>query len=212
MKICKKIGFVFIILITAACSNDAKETSNSSAVASAAHGQASNQKGSDEKQQVSIESCAACHGENGVSSNTDWPNLAGQQADYLYQQLILFKQGERENVLMGASLLANYSEEDLRFIADRYSNMEFASYVVEDAFELPGAHVRARCVSCHGMTGRTVTGLWPNIAGQQAGYLSSQLLAYKNGDRIHPTMQVIASELSEQQIKDVAEYYSKVNP
>jgi cytochrome c553 len=59
------------------------------------------------------------------------------------------------------------------------------------------------------MTGISVTGLWPNIAGQQAGYLKKQLLDYKSGLRVHTSMQVIAGELTEQQIIDVAEYYAE---
>ena len=52
-----------------------------------------------------VATCAACHGGDGNSINTDWPNLAGQSEKYLLAQLNYFKDGERENALMMACLL-----------------------------------------------------------------------------------------------------------
>ena len=59
------------------------------------------------------------------------------------------------------------------------------------------------------MNGITVSSIWANLAGQKEGYLKKQLLDYKYGRREHPIMQVIAGELSDQQIADVAKYYSQ---
>ena len=61
-----------------------------------------------------VASCGACHGADGISPNTDWPNLAGQQADYLYQQLLLFRDGKRKNELMAAALLEGLTDEQVR--------------------------------------------------------------------------------------------------
>jgi len=44
--------------------------------------------------------CAACHGENGISVATIYPNLAGQKADYLVAQLKAFRDGTRSNPIM----------------------------------------------------------------------------------------------------------------
>ena len=49
-----------------------------------------------------VSSCAACHGANGQSISSDWPNLAGQTQRYIKEQLKYFQQGDRENVLMMA--------------------------------------------------------------------------------------------------------------
>jgi cytochrome c553 len=48
----------------------------------------------------------------------------------------------------------------------------------------------------------------PMIAGQNAKYIASALTAYRKGDRKHPTMRAIAGSLSDQDIADVAAYYS----
>ena len=34
-----------------------------------------------------VADCAACHGQNGIGLSSDWPNLAGQNQKYLYDQL-----------------------------------------------------------------------------------------------------------------------------
>lgn len=64
------------------------------------------------------------------------------------------------------------------------------------------------CAACHGPDGNSVTPEWPNLAGQHAGYTVRQLLAYQNGERLDPGMQGFASMLSEQDMRDVAAYFS----
>ncbi|MDQ2942707.1 MAG: cytochrome c4 [Candidatus Dormibacteraeota bacterium] len=50
----------------------------------------------------------------------------------------------------------------------------------------------------------------PMIAGQNAKYIASALAAYRKGERKHPTMRAIAGSLSDQDIADVAAYYSQL--
>jgi len=50
----------------------------------------------------------------------------------------------------------------------------------------------------------------PMIAGQNAKYIASALVAYRKGERKHPTMRAIAGSLSDQDIADVAAYYSQL--
>lgn len=45
--------------------------------------------------------CLACHGQNGISPNPLWPNLAGQKEDYLVKQLKAFRSEERKDPVMG---------------------------------------------------------------------------------------------------------------
>ena len=49
-----------------------------------------------------VEACKACHGQEGISRNATFPNLAGQKADYLVNQLKAFKAGTRKNDFMAA--------------------------------------------------------------------------------------------------------------
>lgn len=153
-------------------------------------------------------SCVACHGENGISSNTDWPNLAGQQPGYLAKEMIAFRDGTRVNAAMPAELLRGVSDQQIQELAAYYSQLEKATPISKTDTSA-GLRVRAQCVSCHGMDGNTVSPMWANLAGQQEGYLIKQLMDYKTGQRQHPIMHVIANELTDQQIVDVAKYYNQ---
>ena len=67
------------------------------------------------------------------------------------------------------------------------------------------------CIGCHGIPGYKAS--FPNvysvpmIAGQSAQYIESALIAYRKGDRSHPTMRAIAGSLSDQDIADLAALY-----
>jgi cytochrome c553 len=50
--------------------------------------------------------CTACHGVNGNSANPEWPNLAGQNAAYIREQLEMFKAKKRNNPIMRPSSTA----------------------------------------------------------------------------------------------------------
>jgi len=154
------------------------------------------------------QSCVACHGKNGISSNTNWPNLAGQQRDYLIKEITAFRDQTRVNAAMPSVLLDGVTDQQIEQLADYYAGLEGPKPSTAEP-HAAGQRVRALCVSCHGMSGITVTSLWPNLAGQQAGYLEKQLLDYKAGRREHAIMQVIANELTDQQIADVAKFYSE---
>jgi cytochrome c553 len=70
------------------------------------------------------------------------------------------------------------------------------------------------CIGCHGIQGgyKTVypeVYLVPMIGGQSAKYIESALRAYKKGERNHPSMRGIARTLTDQDIADLAAYYSQ---
>jgi len=71
----------------------------------------------------------------------------------------------------------------------------------------------AMCEGCHGIAGyRTAypdVYPVPKLGGQSAAYLSNALHAYKAKQRSHPSMRGIAASLSDQDIADLAAYYSE---
>ncbi len=75
-----------------------------------------------------------------------------------------------------------------------------------------GKEKNAMCIGCHGIPGYKasfpVVYRVPLIGGQNAKYIESALHAYKKGERSHPTMRGIAGSLSDQDIADLAAYYS----
>lgn len=75
-----------------------------------------------------------------------------------------------------------------------------------------GEAKNAMCIGCHGIKGYQASFpevyKVPMISGQSAKYISSALNAYKKGERKHPSMRGIAETLSEQDMADLAAYYS----
>lgn len=71
----------------------------------------------------------------------------------------------------------------------------------------------ATCIACHGPGGkRTTSPLWPKLAGQNAPYLEKQIKAFRDGDRVEPTMQPMVANLSDDDIENIAAYYASQTP
>jgi len=64
--------------------------------------------------------CASCHGASGVSNNPMWPNLAGQQEQYLAKQIKAFRDGTRKDPMM-APMVAALSDDDIANLAAYFS-------------------------------------------------------------------------------------------
>jgi len=73
---------------------------------------------------------------------------------------------------------------------------------------------KAICSACHGINGQAAAGgnsvIIPNITAQHKDYLIARLKAYKAGKIQHDQMTIIAGMLSEQDIENVAEWYSRI--
>lgn len=66
----------------------------------------------------------------------------------------------------------------------------------------------ATCVACHGQDGNSPSDLYPKLAGQHATYLEKQLQEFKTGVRNDPIMLGMSMALSDQDMADLAAYYS----
>ena len=73
-----------------------------------------------------------------------------------------------------------------------------------------GEVLSAHCVSCHGPIGMTSNPTFPHLAGQNAAYLQLQLEKFQSGVRYDPLMTPIAESLSEQDVADLATYFSSL--
>ena len=76
-----------------------------------------------------------------------------------------------------------------------------------------GAKLNATCIGCHGIVGYQASFpevyKVPMISGQSAKYITAALTQYRAGDRKHPSMRGIAQNLSDQDMVDLAAYYSE---
>ena len=68
------------------------------------------------------EPCKACHGEAGVSASPEFPNLAGQHADYLAAALVHYKNGKRKNPIMQGQV-ANLTQRDILDLSAYYAGL-----------------------------------------------------------------------------------------
>lgn len=64
------------------------------------------------------------------------------------------------------------------------------------------------CMACHGPQGNSIVPTWPKLAGQHPEYIQKQLWDFKKGDRANAQMTPMAMPLTEQEIVDVAAYFS----
>ncbi len=72
-----------------------------------------------------------------------------------------------------------------------------------------GEQKAAVCAACHGPNGVSQIPVNPTLAGQHANYLEHALKQYQNGERSNAIMRGQAANLSKQDIKDLAAYYSR---
>ena len=171
-----------------------------------------------------VSSCAACHGSNGQSISSDWPNLAGQNQRYLSEQLKYFQQGERENVLMMAVIpyLKTLSDTQLLDIAAFYSSQKPTvgqAINDEELLVLGESLYRAgdlnrgipACTACHSVngSGNSKAG-FPKVSGQQKNYLISTLKEYRslqrNAGDYSLVMQSASQNLKDSDIEALANY------
>ena len=163
--------------------------------------------------------CAGCHGVDGKSpTNPAWPKLAGQNADYIIKQLSDFKSGARKNPTM-APMAAPLSEQDMADLATYYASQPVQVGAASEALAAKGqklyrggdmASSVPACASCHGPAGAgNPAAKFPLLSGQQAAYTSTQLNAFKSGERANDAgrmMRNIASKMGEDEIKAVSDY------
>jgi cytochrome c553 len=163
--------------------------------------------------------CVACHGQQGISTNAIWPNLAGQHRDYLLKQLLDLKQGTLRQAPTMNAILAKLNEKDMAELASYYAHLPRASGHTPEQFVKRGEalyrggdlskHITA-CIACHGPkgTGNEQAG-FPVLSGQQAEYTRMQLQQFKQGTRkndLNHIMQDISARMSPEDMEAVAHY------
>ena len=87
----------------------------------------------------------------------------------------------------------------------------FAALPVNAADSISGRTIAENvCQTCHGMDGIATTPVSANLSGQQEIYLKIQLERYRLGERQDPQMNIIAKVLSDDDIDNLAAYYSSI--
>ncbi len=169
--------------------------------------------------------CSMCHGVDGNSVNPTFPKLAGQQKEYLVDELKEFRAQNRSDPA-GTQYMWGIS----RHLTDNQIN-ELADYFAAqkrtpDANDHPslaelgqqifdkGSEVKQvpACASCHGADGHG-HGIFPYIAGQHADYIVKQLNIFKETEK-RPDGAMMKGEthdLTPEEMKAVAAYVSTMS-
>lgn len=98
-----------------------------------------------------------------------------------------------------------------RDLLDLYRLMDYVetSTAAYEADGGPWPQLTDACAGCHGDKGNSQHPGYPSLAGQPAAYLTAQLQRFANGQRVNPNMGPLAMTLSEAEIKQIADYYSR---
>ena len=173
--------------------------------------------------------CAACHGPNGNSTNPEWPNLAGQNAAYIREQLAMFKAKKRNNPVM-FPIVEPLSDQDFADLAAYFSTQTPSGLEADPSYWKAGetlyksgdvARGIPACTACHGPAGQgNAAAGYPALRAQHSVYTVKQLQDYLTQNRYRDAtdaskvnqtrnsvmMTTIAPRLSPEDIRNVASY------
>ena len=85
-----------------------------------------------------------------------------------------------------------------------------ASSVSAGDAEAGKAKAKTVCAACHGPDGISAIPNYPNLKGQKEAYLKKAMNDYKTGARKDPTMSAMATPLTDEDIANLAAYYSSL--
>lgn len=167
--------------------------------------------------------CVTCHGADGMGmAAAGFPRLAGLSAAYMEKQLNDLRDGSRIAPVM-TPIVNALTDEEMQSVSQYIAKMPTPSYPrVERSSEasslgerlaLRGAWDRniPECVSCHGPGGVGVGDAFPPLVGQSSTYLSSQLVAWREGTRKNDPndlMGHIARSMTDEEVTAVSDYFS----
>ena len=145
------------------------------------------------------EQCAACHGKNGASTESSVPIIGGYSSKYVVESLRAFKKkvracseatiqtGPKKGTKTDMCKIANeLSDADTEAVAKHVAGMKFvrAKQPFDAAKAKRGEPVyKLRCQKCHEDNGASPDEDNGILAGQWAGYLRDQIVAFRTGKR-----------------------------
>ncbi|EEA03525.1 cytochrome c, class I [Burkholderia sp. H160] len=169
--------------------------------------------------------CSNCHGVNGVSVSPTFPKLAGQQKEYLVDQLMDFRAHRRSDPNAKRYMwgFTHLSDAQIEQLATYFSSRPPSAGGPDDPLlvengraifvsGLPDKGVPA-CSACHGAHGEGA-GQFPRLAGQHADYIEKQLVVFQHAEQ-RPrgeAMSTICVKLTKQEMHAVAAFLEASAP
>jgi len=169
--------------------------------------------------QIAAQTCAACHGDKGLSQG-QFPSLAGQSPYAIYKQLHDFQSGARVNPQMSV-IAQTIPVTDLANVAAYYADAskEYAAVGKRELLGDPAIEKLANegdshrrlpaCLACHvNNSGGPIE--TPVITGQMQDYLVAQLNAFAAGQRkndVYGRMRDVSGKLTPEERAALARYF-----
>ena len=169
-------------------------------------------KGDAESGRLKVYTCSGCHGipnYKNVYPTYNVPRIGGQNYEYLIAALTGYQKGDRKHPTMRAQA-ESFSAQDIEDIAAYLSSLkgEHDSHGDVQGDAEAGKTKSQPCQACHGADGQGIDPQYPRVGGQYADYLAKALHDYKNGKRNNPIMAGFAATLSDEDIDDLAAYFT----
>jgi cytochrome c553 len=179
---------------------------------------------------ATLQTCAACHGEHGLSSSSGFPHLAGQSASYLNEQLNHFREGIRKDSSGAMNGIArNLSKENQDAVVSYFSNRPRPVATPLSVEKIENFDVLFKkgqdlakslsCIGCHASGPNLLPGPanWPSLAGQDRVYIQKQLSAFLSGERTNASnMPNILKEanppLKDEDLQALGIYFQNLRP
>lgn len=169
--------------------------------------------------------CVSCHGAEGEGIEPLGPRLAGLSKEYISTQLQHFQAGVRQNATMmpmAMTLQGDGIEQVSSYFSAKPTNdvkpvirgeqVVFNDDTARLAYQGDWSRGLPACVTCHGPSALG-GGLFPRLAGQQASYIKTQLLAWQSGTRkgdVDGMMGSVANKLTVAEIDALANYFANL--
>lgn len=148
--------------------------------------------------------CRTCHGLDGFAKIPIAPHIGGEPASYIVSQLTAFRDGTRQNEMMTV-VTKSLTDAQIADLAAWYAGHEAVAELTADPDDAPEV-----CAGCHGVDGISVVEDAPNLAGETTIYTDTQLKAFRFDKRTHEVMSPIAKDLSDDEVRAVAEWYAAI--
>lgn len=169
--------------------------------------------------------CQGCHGETGMGTAPNFPNLAGQYQKYIERQMRDYQEAKRADPLMSGMAAGVTEPQDLKDIAAYFASLKrmagkpgsdksLAAKGKKIFFEGNMETGVYACSKCHGENGYGMdakNNVFPVINGQSKDYLLKQMNDFKSGERRNDPagmMGAIAKKMTDTEISAVVEFAS----
>jgi cytochrome c553 len=183
----------------------------------------------DGKTLFASKTCVACHGRNGAKAIQMYPDLAGQDAKYLLEQMNDIAEGKRVSGPDARGYPRTQGMKDIMHLVNVDERKAIAEFLSKEPTPKPrkldpapdearlaegkDAYAKGGCVTCHGADGSKPLPGNPYLGGMKRDYLTLQMTEIRDGIRQGAkvkTMLPFAKKLDDAKIAAIADYLSQI--